>query len=369
MADLSEEEFETVMASLQKLGVDPDVRSGVELKQWMESHSTVPTQVKTEEVPYASFRHNPTEPLQSFKSLSVRQTPRVSSFSGDPAAKGEASFDIWQYEVERLLQDETHPREDVIQAIHRSLRGNAARVVMRLGPSASISRIFEKLKSIFKPSEAGETLLAQFYSARQGPSEDVTTWGCRLEDLLYDVKSQGFLKDMDGDQMLRNVFWMGLRQELKDISGHKFDTITDFDRLRVEIRRIEYGREVRMKEFKTQPQKTSSAAPAKQAIATPTAENSEISELKGILFKLSAKMDNLEHRLPPAPPRISGAMQGLDFAPEGEVEHLPHRPQRREERCCYNCGQPGHLQIGCLIRTDHRRGYLNRRGPMSRGRR
>ncbi|KAL5013047.1 hypothetical protein ScPMuIL_011598 [Solemya velum] len=41
--------------------------------------------------------------------------------------------------------------------------------------------------------------------------------------------------------MLRVMFWTGLRQRLKDISGHKFDTIEDFDSLRVAIRQIEHS--------------------------------------------------------------------------------------------------------------------------------
>lgn len=39
--------------------------------------------------------------------------------------------------------------------------------------------------------------------------------------------------------MLRNMFWTGLKQSLKDISGHKYDTIGDFDKLRTAIRIIE----------------------------------------------------------------------------------------------------------------------------------
>lgn len=360
---IPEEELLVVMASLGKLGISPPVNSSEELKQWLTAQST--SKLKTE--PDASVGNLTT---QSQKALSIRQTPRVSSFSGDPGAKGEASFDVWLYEVERLLQDDSYPPEDAIQAIHRSLRGNAARVVMRLGPLASISRIVDKLKSIFRPSEIGETLLAQFYSARQGFSEDVTVWGCRLEDLLFEVRNQGFLKGMDFDQMLRNVFWTGLRQDLKDISGHKFDSITDFDRLRVEVRRIEYAREMRMKESRSQPQKSSSTTPAKQAVGTGAVSNPDMSELKGILFQLSAKVDNLERRLPPErQDRRTGAMPPpFDGPPQGFDEPL-YQPQRPEERCCYNCGQPGHLQIGCLIRTDHRRQSLNRRGPMSRGRR
>lgn len=35
---------------------------------------------------------------------------------------------------------------------------------------------------------------------------------------------------------------------------------------------------------------------------------------------------------------------------------------------CYRCGQEGHVQSGCRVRTDHLRQNLNSMGPASRGR-
>jgi hypothetical protein len=38
--------------------------------------------------------------------------------------------------------------------------------------------------------------------------------------------------------MLHDILWNGLRKDLKDASGHKYDSIKDFDSLRVAIRQI-----------------------------------------------------------------------------------------------------------------------------------
>lgn len=43
----------------------------------------------------------------------------------------------------------------------------------------------------------------------------------------------------DSEEMLRTKFWAGLRQDLKDISGFKFEMIKDFDKLRVELRKMD----------------------------------------------------------------------------------------------------------------------------------
>ena len=67
--------------------------------------------------------------------------------------------------------------------------------------------------------------MAQFYSARQEDKEDATTWGCRLEDMLDRLISQGFIQQDRASSVLRTVFWSGLRQELKNSMGHKLDAI------------------------------------------------------------------------------------------------------------------------------------------------
>jgi hypothetical protein len=89
--------------------------------------------------------------------------------------------------------------------MRRSLKGSASRVLMRLGPNASVEEILYKLDSVYGIVEEKETLLANFYSARQKENEDVSTWACRLEDLLGKTLIQGQINPDDENDMLRNV--------------------------------------------------------------------------------------------------------------------------------------------------------------------
>jgi hypothetical protein len=57
----------------------------------------------------------------------------------------------------------------------RSLKGSAGRVLMRLGPNASVDEILYKLDSVHGIVEEKETLLANFNSARRKEHEDVST--------------------------------------------------------------------------------------------------------------------------------------------------------------------------------------------------
>jgi hypothetical protein len=50
---------------------------------------------------------------------------------------------------------------------------------------------------------------------------DVTTWSNRLQDILGKDLEKGLVDYRDMNSMLHAMLWRGLRQELKDISGHK----------------------------------------------------------------------------------------------------------------------------------------------------
>lgn len=61
--------------------------------------------------------------------------------------------------------DKKYSSDVIGSAIKKSLRGEAGRVAMRLGPSASISDLMNKLESVYGTVELREGILAQFYSA------------------------------------------------------------------------------------------------------------------------------------------------------------------------------------------------------------
>lgn len=63
---------------------------------------------------------------------------------------------------------------------------------MRLGPSARIGDLIDKLESVDSTVESREGILAQFHSAKQQSDENVIKWGCRLEDILAKSIDKGF---------------------------------------------------------------------------------------------------------------------------------------------------------------------------------
>lgn len=219
-----------LVKAFKDLGLNPKYDTPEELEKWLKEMADRKTDTKSTTV------HT--------------NQPRLSFFYGENATKGEVDYEQWRYEVKSLLLEETYKGDMIMQAIRRSVRGEASRILMRLGTGVDIETILEKFESVYGTVDTKEELLAKFYSAKQGDSEDITAWSCRLEDLLSRVVEQGMISHHDSEEMLRTKFWAGLRQDLKDISGFKFEMIKDFDKLRVELRKMEREHKLPEKETK-----------------------------------------------------------------------------------------------------------------------
>jgi hypothetical protein len=102
----------------------------------------------------------------------------------------------------------------------------------------TIDKILDVLDSVYGTVDNKEHLLAEFYSARQQDDEDVTTWSNRLQDILGKGLEKGFVDYRDMNSMLHAMLWRGLRQELKDISGHNHDMIKDLNQLKSSVETV-----------------------------------------------------------------------------------------------------------------------------------
>ena len=84
--------------------------------------------------------------MRESKSESYR--PRLSNFNGS-TQKNSTPYDVWRYEVTCLLAEHLYSTESILEAVRRSVRGGAERVLMRLGPRGDIRDILQKpLKAI-----------------------------------------------------------------------------------------------------------------------------------------------------------------------------------------------------------------------------
>ena len=217
----NDDEKDKLAHVFEELNIKPDTDDPETMKQWMLSYLKQQGKV-------------PNPAPEGPKLAQFIQNPRISLFSGNVQNKDHVTFEMWKFEVSTLLKEGIHPKPSIVEALKRSLRGDAADVVRRFGIDRNIDDIVSKLEGIYGNVEASEIVLSQFYNANQGESENVASWGCRLEDLLDRANNKNNIDAGAIDEMLRTKLFSDLRSELRDVSHYKFDTIKSFDKLRIE---------------------------------------------------------------------------------------------------------------------------------------
>lgn len=307
MAGLSEADMAQLKKCFEEMGATPKMDSPEDLEDWMMGYlasqgKVTPKEEKGteagEKVPKSA---DVSRQEATVEKVSYIQPPRVATFSGDETAKGDTTYDLWKFEVDCLREDAIHSVGTLTQAVRKSLKGEAARIVKRLGTGATLATIMQKMDDVYGVVDTGETLLAEFYSARQNKGEDVKAWGCRVEDLLDRVMQHRRVPEEDVNEMLRSVFWKGLIQKFKDSSRHKFDTVTDYDRLRKDIRTIE-------KEYQITEQSETRRVQVKM-VATEAAESdkdSAFKKLENVVTKLSGQVEAMQQQ-------VSGGEPGMGW--------------------------------------------------------
>lgn len=194
---MSTEEIAKVVSALNKLKVKPKADSAEDFLSWM-SYVVLEKKVKKEVVD----TDNASASSQPEKSVPPSQLPKILFFSGD--SKSDATYEVWRYEVECLYRPYV-----IQQAIRCSLKGEASRVVMHLGPVAPIISIVQKLDNMYGTVAEKEDILSEFYSARQREDVKCARQSCRLEDILNKAIQKNLIDLSQFEEMLKTMFYKG----------------------------------------------------------------------------------------------------------------------------------------------------------------
>lgn len=262
--------------------------------------------------------------------LEENKIPRLPNFSGD-SSKGQTVFRVWEFEVTNLRT--LFGEREVMRAIHRSVTGTAAQVLMRLGNDATLDQVLAKFKLVFGTVVTNEQLLSDFYSAQQKSSESVAEWACRLEDLLCHPQ----LDDITAEKrnsMLKAKFSQGLvLDNVKHALRHRMTDGT-YDEILVLARQAE--EEHRVKGKVVSKAQTVEADPMQK----------KLDDILKDLKSLSTKVNQLESKIDRKPqgnskPSQSGT-SGSQPTSTSETSTFPSR-----NFICNYCKKPGHVKRNC----------------------
>ena len=177
----TDEERDSLVKVFEEMDVKPDVANSDAMTQWMKSYLQ-----QTGKIDVAK------KPDGTLGGTQLVHTPKVVVFSGDESK--DAVYDLWRYEVMSMVKEKTYSLPVIMNAARKSLRGEAARVVMRLGENVTLDDLIYKLDCIYGNVESVEMLLAKFYSASQEDGESVSSWACRLEDMYSKISKRSNVK-------------------------------------------------------------------------------------------------------------------------------------------------------------------------------
>ena len=197
------------------------------------------------------------------------------------------------------------------------------------------------------------------------------------EDLLDRANSKSNIDTGAIDEMLRTKFFSGLRPGLRDVAHHKFDTIKSFDKLRIEMRKIEAENRC--------PKNPPDVKPKPQVKMVDVELKSEFGKLQGTVHNLVDKFGEFQKQVDL---KMAGNSQNVSqgfnqgynqgrgqHSNRGQYRgrghgygksrgrgHSPYQsgnvhstgndqkaPGTKEPIKCYRCGQEGHVKSGCRV--------------------
>lgn len=156
--------------------------------------------------------------------------PKLPTFDGE-------EFEAWKLEITSLVESKLYSEQILTQVIRNSLIGKARKVLLTLKPSAKAEEILTKMGDIYGNIRSGDSIVHDFYSAKQNKSEPCSEWAIRLETQFNLAVERGEIEESRKDKKLKERFWRGLFSEnIKMTTRVAYESAGSFDNLRKKAR-------------------------------------------------------------------------------------------------------------------------------------
>ncbi|KAH3774728.1 hypothetical protein DPMN_176119 [Dreissena polymorpha] len=105
-----------------------------------------------------------------------------------------------------MIISNIYHKEILRPAIRNSIGGKPRKILTTLKPTATTEEILKTLESNFGDIKSGESIMEEYYKAKQEKDEDISAWGIRLEELLQKAIDRGEIKEYRKEKMFRRDF-------------------------------------------------------------------------------------------------------------------------------------------------------------------
>ena len=324
---LSNEYLEDLKNRFEDMGIKPECKSKEDLEKWMYDYLQSQGKIPPGKTDTDSDRDSDDD-HKGHSDLNKSYIPvhKISTFTGK---KGELSFDLWKHEIECLKQDNI-PEHTILRLARRSLKGDPGKMSMRLGPHVTLEQLLDKLESVYGLVDLGDSVMSKFYCAKQKDTEDVVSWGCRLEELISQAIELGEIQESEANKKLMSRFVFGLKKNLKDRMDVEKHQYTEFDKLRTRARQLEL--EIEVGSFSDS--STKSKMGHTKSIS---AGGTTLTEIKTAVSNLSSKVDEVSAKVNKFDQNQTGIFQ--PFSPGRETAHSFQNTQRAYNPYSYQFNQ------------------------------
>ena len=221
----------------------------------------------------------------------------------------------------------------VLNAIKRSIKGQAQELVLHMGEDATVADILNRYEIMFGYVNPPHVLLAQCYAASQIPGESVTDWYSCLEDLASRItrKDTNVISPNSYDILVNTQFWTRLHSDrIKNALRHKFDLLVKSPQLIVEARKIE-------SEFMSQEVKVNQMS-------------AEISAAIQVGFeKFNQRLSALEKKFETQSQSVA---PGVAHTSPSAQKPRKNFDGQRKPITCFKCHQPGQIAKNCHLNSQ-----------------
>ncbi|XP_053390372.1 golgin subfamily A member 6-like protein 24 [Mercenaria mercenaria] len=156
--------------------------------------------------------------------------PKIPPFDG-------SDFKVWKIEVECIIKSRLYPEYLIAQTMRNSLKGQTRKVLLTIDPMADSTVILKKLEDIYGTTQTEDSIMQDFFNAKQEDKETTSDWALRLETIMQLAVETGEIPERKKNALLKQRFWKGLKSEkLRNNTRVTYESDSTFEVLRKKAR-------------------------------------------------------------------------------------------------------------------------------------